>query len=95
MEAREVSIVVDEGGRSQKLSAVTASTQTNVINSDYALVFATVPVFVRQGSNPTAVTTGGDIFLAANVHYRLNVTRGNKLAFASTSVADIYVTPGA
>lgn len=94
MSDRLVSLVVDSGGNSQRLSAVTTSQQTNAIAATYALVFATAPVFVRQGSNPTAVTTGADLFLAANVHYRLALTPGNRLAFAATSAADVYVTPG-
>lgn len=95
MEAREVSIVVDDGGKSQLLSSVTTSQQTAVIKSSFVLVYANGPVFVRQGSNPTALTDGTDIYLAANVHYRLNVTPGNKLAFAASAAANIYITPGA
>lgn len=94
MENREVSIVVDEGGRSQLLSAVTTSTQTSAINSHYALVVATAACFVRQGSNPTALTDGTDIYLLPNTHYRLNLKPGNKLAFAAGASANIYVTPG-
>jgi hypothetical protein len=94
MNSQDISIIVDEGGRSQRLTAVTTSQQTTTINSDYALVYCTAPCFVRQGSNPTAVTTGADIFLAGNVHYRLNLPRGAKLAFAAPSAADVYVTTG-
>lgn len=95
MESREVSIVADEGGRSQLLASVTASTQSAVINAPYALVFCSAATFVRQGSDPTAVTTGADIYLAPNVHYRINLKPGNKLAFAALAASNVYVTPGA
>lgn len=95
MSERLVSVVVDAGGASQKLTAVTASQQTAAMSAGYALVYATASVFVRQGANPTAVTTGADLYLAGNVHYRLAVTPGSKLAFAASNAADIYITPGA
>lgn len=95
MSERLVSVVVDAGGASQKLTAVTTSQQTAAIGAGYALVYATAAVFVRQGANPTAVTTGADLYLAGNVHYRLAVAPGSKLAFAAASAADIYITPGA
>lgn len=94
MNNQETSIVVNEGGRSSLLSAVTTSQQSAVMNADYVYVFATAACFVRQGSNPTAVTDGTDIYIPANTPLRLNITRGNKLAFAASSSANIYLTPG-
>ena len=96
MEAREVSIVVDDGGRSQALSISSTSAQSNVLNADYALVTLTTAAFVRQGSNPTALSDGTDIYLMADITYRLNIRRGNKLAFKTTSSSGTaYITPGA
>ena len=96
MEAREVSIVIDDGGRSQALSISGTSAQSNVINSDYALVTLTTAAFVRQGTSPTAVVDGSDIYLLADITYRVNLTRGNRLAFrTSGATGTAYITPGA
>lgn len=96
MEAREVSIVVDDGGRSQALSISSTSAQSAVINADYVLVTLTTPAFVRQGSSPTAVADGTDIYLLADLTYRLNIRRGNRLAFrTSGGTGTAYITPGA
>jgi hypothetical protein len=96
MEAREVSIVVDDGGRSQALSISGTSAQSAAINSSYALVTLSTPGFVRQGSNPSATNDGTDIYLLANVTYRLNVAQGNKIALRTSGAAGTaYITPGA
>jgi hypothetical protein len=96
MEAREVSIVVDDGGRSAAVSISSTSAQSAAINADYVLVTLTTPAFVRQGADPTALSDGTDIYLLADLTYRLNVKRGNKLAFKTSSASGTaYVTPGA
>lgn len=96
MEAREVSIVVDDGGRSAAVAISSTSAQSAAINSDYALVTLTTAAFVRQGANPTAVSDGTDIYLLADITYRLNLKKGNKLAFkTSSSSGTAYITPGA
>jgi hypothetical protein len=96
MFTQDLSIVVDEGGRSQALAISSTSAQSAVINTDYVLVTLTVAAFVRQGSNPTATSDGTDIFLLANVSYRLNVRKGNKLAIKTASeTGTAYITQGA
>lgn len=95
MFTQDLSIVVDEGGRSQALTISSTSAQSATINSDYVLVTLTVAGFVRQGSNPTATADGTDIFLLADVTYRLNVKKGNKLALRTGGLAGTaYITPG-
>lgn len=96
MHTQDLSIVVDEGGRSQAVAVSGSSAQSAGINADYALVTATTPVFVRQGSSPSASSSGTDIYLLSNVSYRLNLKRGNKLAFCTSGATGIvYITPGA
>ena len=96
MHTQDLSIIVDDGGRSQALAISSTSAQSAVINSEYALVTLTKAAFLRQGSNPTATSDGTDIYLLADVTYRLNVMRGNKLAFKTASESGTaYITPGA
>lgn len=95
MHAQELSIVIDDGGRSQALSISSTSAQSQVINADYVLVTLTTAAFVRQGSSPTATSDGTDIYLLADVSYRLNVKKGNRLAFKTVSATGTaYITPG-
>lgn len=95
MFTQDLSIVVDEGGRSQALAISSTSAQSAVINADYVLVTLTAAGFVRQGSNPTATSDGTDIYLLADVTYRLNVKKGNKLALRTSGLTGTaYITPG-
>lgn len=96
MHTQDLSIIVDTGARSQALAISSTSAQSAVINADYCLVTLTTSAFVRQGSNPTATSDGTDIFLLADVTYRLNIPRGVKLAFKTSSASGTaYITPGA
>jgi hypothetical protein len=96
MFTQDLSIVVDEGGRSQALAISGTSAQSAVINCDYVLVTLTAAAFVRQGSNPTATADGTDTYLLADVTYRLNVKKGNKLAFRTGgATGTAYITEGA
>jgi hypothetical protein len=96
MFTQDLSIVVDEGGRSQALAISSTSAQSATINSDYVLVTLTAAGFVRQGSNPTATGDGTDIFLLSDVTYRLNVKKGNKLALRTAGLTGTaYITQGA
>lgn len=95
MYTQDLSIIVDEGGRSQGLAISSSSAQSAAINAEYVLVTLTTPAFVRQGSNPTALSDGTDTYLLDNVTYRLNVKRGNKLAFKTSGLTGTaYITPG-
>jgi hypothetical protein len=96
MHTQDLSIIVDEGGRSQAVSISSTSAQSAVINAEYAVVTLTTAAFVRQGLDPTALADGTDIYLLADVTYRLNVKRGNKLAFRTSGLSGTaYITPGA
>lgn len=96
MHTQDLSIIVDEGGRSQAIAISGTSAQSTAINAEYVIVTLTAAAFVRQGSNPTATSDGTDIYLLADVTYRLNITRGNKLAFKTAGAAGTaYITPGA
>lgn len=95
MHAQDLSIVVDSGGRSQALAISSTSAQSAAIASNYVIVTLTTAAFVRQGANPTAVADGTDIYLLADMTYRLNVQPGNKLAFRTASATGTaYITPG-
>ena len=96
MNNMETSVVCDDGGKSQALAISTTSAASAVINADYALVTLTTAAFVRKGDTPTALSTGVDIYLLANRPYRINMQRGQKLAFITpTGTGTAYITPGA
>lgn len=96
MYTQDLSIIVDEGGRSQALAISSTSAQSAVLNAAYVLVTLTTGGFVRQGVNPTATNDGTDVYLISDVTYRLNIQRGNKLAFRTAGLTGTaYITPGA
>lgn len=89
------SFIVDEGGRSAAVAISGTSAQSAYINADYALVTLTTAAFMRQGSDPTATADGTDTYVLADVTYRVNIEKGNKLAFkTSGSSGTAYITPG-
>ena len=93
---QDISVVVDDGARSQAVSISGTSAQSTDIDAEVVLVTLTTPGFVRQGRNPTSTSDGTDIYLLADTTYRLNLKRGNKLAFNTTGgTGTAYLTPGA
>lgn len=96
METQEISFSLGDPGLSQALAISSTSAQSAVINATSVVVTPTIDCFVRQGSNPTAVADGTDMFLLGSSAYRLALPRGNKLAFKTTSASGtVYITPGA
>jgi hypothetical protein len=98
LQVSEVSIAMDFGGRSQVVSVSSSATQSNPINAANVVVTPTVPCFVRQGTNPTAVNDGTDIFLLAAQYRVIGVSPGNKLSFIALSggsTGSVYITPEA
>lgn len=96
MHSQELSLVIDTGGLSQKVAISTTSAQSTALNVDYAIVTPDTVCFIRQGADPTALATGVDQILMANQSYRVNIKRGNKLAFkTATGSGYVYITPGA
>lgn len=93
---QELSLIVNEGGTSQKVALSTTSAQSAAINADFVVVTLTAAGFVRGGADPTAVSDGTDQYLPANVPMRLNIKPGWKLAFILASgTGDAYITPRA
>lgn len=96
MNVMDYSVIVDDGGKSQALAISGTSAQSAVISAEHALVTLTTAGFVRKGSSPTAVADGTDIYLMADVMYRINVKNGQRLAFITPgSAGTAYITPGA
>ncbi len=94
----EISLVPLEGGTASVVTlGAGVSNQSGVfdLNRDvYVIVTPTVDVFLRQGTNPTALSTGVDQILLANNMYRVGpIARGNRLAFISASAGSVYLTP--
>lgn len=96
----QMDVRATEGGSSQVVAATTTSAQSAVIGAQatgvpvFAIVTATAPVFMRAGANPTALSTGVDHYLAANIPYRVEVQGGQRLAFITpTGTASVYITP--
>ncbi len=96
MPVSEESFTLYSGGISQQVAMTTASAQSSVItNSKTLYVVATAACFVRQGTNPTAVSDGTDQYIPANVPMRLaGFATGNRLAcIVPTGTGTLYITP--
>ncbi len=91
------SMVALNGGESSSVAVSSTSAQSGVILAGRVVLFSTVDVFFRQGSNPTALATGVDQLLPASVQMRIvDITPGNKLAFKTASASGtVYISPGA
>ena len=83
-------------GISQKVTVSTTSAQSAAIAANSVTIYATVNVYVRQGSNPTAVSDGTDQFIPAETFVSLEgLITGNKLAIIGEGSGIAYLTPGA
>jgi hypothetical protein len=92
---RELSFIIDEGGRSQALAISGTSAQSAALVADSVLVTLSAPAFVRRGSDPTALASGVDTYLLGDVTYRVAINRGDKLAFITAgATGTAYITPG-
>lgn len=91
------SALVLSGGQSSVVAVSGTSAQSLVITTENVVVTTTVDCFVRQDSNPTAVSDGTDQILLGGNQYRLaGIVTGNKLAFKTTgATGNVYITPGA
>lgn len=92
----EESMKVLNGGESVAISISTTSAQSAAILTTSVVVYSTVECWLRQGSNPTAVSDGTDQYLPAETQMRLvDITPGNKLAFKAGASGTVYLTQGA
>lgn len=92
---RELSLVIDSGGRSSSISISTTSAQSAASSNGEAVICPSVDCFVRSGANPTAVSDGTDQFLVGGTQYRVRFGEGHKLAFITASgTGTVYFTPG-
>jgi hypothetical protein len=90
------SATVLSGGQSQKVDVTTSSAQSTAITTPTVLVTSTVSCFIRQGTNPTALSNGTDQYIPANTTMRLvGITSGNKIAVIGTGSGALYISPGA
>lgn len=87
---------ISTGGTSQAISVSATSAQSAaVVSPGSVVVTPTVDVFVRRGTNPTALANGTDQILLAGFSYRVgNLAEGERLAFIAASAGTVYVTPG-
>lgn len=96
----EHSLNILEGGTSSQVSISTTSAHSVAFTFEaalagYVLITSDVNCFVRQGTDPTALSNGTDQILLANQTYRCWVNSGNKLAFITASgTGTVYLTPG-
>ena len=97
MSGVNISMQVLTGGQSAKIAVSTSSVQSAALTSTSYLVTPDIDMFVRTGSNPTAVSTGADQILLAGSTYRIvPLVIGNLLAFISNgSTGSVYLTPDA
>lgn len=95
---QELSFTASLGGTSQKVAFSATSAASTELGSGTGgsmtvLVTTDLDCFVRQGTNPTALSDGTDQFITANAIYRISVQRGNKLAFIGAAAGNAYITP--
>lgn len=85
------------GGLAQKIAVSSTSAQSAALTTPTVVLHTDVDVYVRQGSNPTAVSDGTDIFVPSGAYVRLvGIQPGNKLAFKTASASgSVHLTPGA
>lgn len=83
------------GGQSQSVAVTTTSAQSTAIsNSKTVVLCSTVDCFVRQATNPTALSNGTDQFLPAYTQLRYaGFVSGNKIAVIGTGSGTLYITP--
>jgi len=90
---------IGSGGTSQKLTTSATHVQSAVVTNTetpvYYNVFATADCFVRAGTNPTALATGVDQFIPANLLFRLGPLKvGERFSFIAASTGGlVYLTP--
>ena len=95
MSERELSLIVDNGGRSSAISISSTSAQSPVCPSGEAVFYSTVDCFGRAGSNPTALSDGTDMFFVGGNQYRVQLPQGHRMAFKTTAATGtVYFTPG-
>jgi hypothetical protein len=96
MSGINISCQVLSGGQSSKVAVSSTSAQSVALTCANCLVTPDVDVFVRMGTNPTAVADGTDQILLAGNTYRIQpIIPGYKLAFVSTGSGNVYLTPDA
>ena len=95
MPVSQESATIYSGGQSQVVAVTTSSAQSSAIaTSKTAVLCSTVDCFIRQGSNPTALSNGTDQFLPAYTPMRYaGITAGYKIAVIGTGAGNLYITP--
>jgi hypothetical protein len=94
LNTRDITLCAHTGGRSQSVAISTVSAQSAAMTADTCVLYSSAECFVRQGSNPTAVSNGTDLHIPANTLIRLSIIPGNKLAFiTATGTGTVYLTP--
>ena len=93
---------VDDGGRGQVVTVSATSAQSAAMVSDKVRVVSTVNVFVRKGTNPTAVVNV-DLMIPANTPtvlsgFNIFGTEAGagpvvKLAFVAGGAGSVYISP--
>lgn len=84
---------------SQQISASTTSSQSAAVAQNISglvsvRLIATSPVFIRSGDNPTAVSTGADVYVPANTPVRFQMLGAQRVAAITPSgTATVYITP--
>lgn len=97
MHTLAISFTADAGGNSQKVAFTNVSAASTALAAGTKEVLVTVdqPAFMRMSADPTAVADGTDMYLNANVMYRVTVVGGMKLAFirATANSGNAWITP--
>lgn len=105
MNITAVSAEALSGGQSVKVATSTTSAQTPVVALPTnhpegvpvkCMVVVDALTFGRKGANPTALSDGTDQVFLANTLYRVELMKGERMAFiVPASTGNVYFTPGA
>jgi hypothetical protein len=91
----EHSLTITGGNDSQTVAMSTTSAQSTALNSESIVVYVSADCFARAGTNPTALSTGVDVFLVGGNQYRCPWKPGDKLALiVASGTGTAYITPG-
>jgi hypothetical protein len=91
-------VIPTDGGGSQLIAVSTTSAQSATFSDNTTCyMHNTVGVYVRQGTNPTALATGVDHWIPPGTWRLTGIVDENKLAFICKTgeSGSVHLTPGA
>lgn len=96
MQTFEISLVPNVGGLSESVAVSAVSAQSSVFSTtglEFVNLYSTIDVFMRMGTNPTALATGVDQYVPGGNLVRVGPIPPNyRLAFIAAGAGTVYIT---